>query len=106
MDEHVHAIVDGEEVAAIVLQADAVVNVLFPRKLLLVCVEVPHHAVQAQCNSHLAPPVTLWTGRSSVPLRYFRWIASREKDAIRMRLCLCFAGGSNAGEVRSILWRR
>jgi len=33
MNEHVHAIVDGEEVAAIVLQADAVINILAPRTL-------------------------------------------------------------------------
>jgi hypothetical protein len=46
MDEHVHRIVEGEEVAAIVLQTDAVINIVAPRALLLVCVEVPDYAVQ------------------------------------------------------------
>ncbi len=54
MDEHVYAIVDAEEVAAIVLKADAVINVFTPRALLLVCVEVANYAVQTQRNSHPA----------------------------------------------------
>jgi hypothetical protein len=46
VDEHVDGIVDGEEMAAIVLQADAVINILAPGTLGLVCVEVADHAVQ------------------------------------------------------------
>jgi hypothetical protein len=46
MNEHVYRIVEGEEVAAIVLQTDAVINILAPRALLLVSVEVPDYAVQ------------------------------------------------------------